>query len=327
MRNEAPLISVVTPVYNAARYLREAVDSVLAQTYAHFEMLLVDDGSTDASGEICDAYARADARIRVFHTPNGGLSHARNIGFDAARGEWIFFIDSDDAIAPQALETLLRGAAGCDTVICLMETFPENMFREAALREEKTYRSFRAMLEDYLSGAYFFNFNSACGRLYRNSRSPAMRFDESVRWAEDMIFNLEYLPQCGGVRVIPDKLYRYRCADAASLSRRFYFQEPNLRMREYRDYEAVLGAQNPAMRSVTANYTHYLCRYFFRLCRLPSKSEVEKATIVRYWLALGVAEHIADREEAVRPQLRSIWRGVRAGDAEMICQAASQTEE
>ena len=156
MRNEAPLISVVTPVYNAARHLREAVDSVLAQTYAHFEMLLVDDGSTDASGEICDAYARADARIRVFHTENRGVSHARNVGLDAARGEWIFFIDSDDAIVPQALETLLRGAAGCDTVICLMETFPEDIFRGITLREEKNYRSFRVMLEDYLAGACFF---------------------------------------------------------------------------------------------------------------------------------------------------------------------------
>ena len=153
-----------------------------------------------------------------------------------------------------------------------------------------------------------------------------MRFDESVRYAEDLLFNLEYLPQCRKIRVIPDRLYRYRYEDAPSLSHRFYFHEPNLRMREYRDCEAILGAQSPAMRSVTANYTHYLCRYFFRLCRLPSKSEAEKATIVRYWLALGVAEHIADREEAVRPQLRSIWRGMRAGDAETICQAAHETE-
>ena len=325
MRNEAPLISVVTPVYNAARHLREEVDSVLAQTYAHFEMLLVDDGSTDASGEICDAYARADARIRVFHTENRGVSHARNVGLDAARGEWIFFIDSDDAVVPQALETLLRGAADCDVVVGMFDFLRQGRKKEE-LREERLYPSFRGMMEDYLAGVYLGSFNAVWGRLYRNSRSPAMRFDESVRWAEDMIFNLEYLPQCGGVRVIPDKLYRYRCADAASLSRRFYFQEPNLRMREYRDYEAVLGAQSPAMRSVTANYTHYLCRYFFRLCRLPSKSEAEKATIVRYWLALGVAEHIADREEAVRPRLRSIWRGMRAGDAETICQAAHETE-
>lgn len=326
MRNEAPLISVVTPVYNAARHLREAVDSVLAQTYAHFEMLLVDDGSTDASGEICDAYARADARIRVFHTENRGVSHARNVGLDAARGEWIFFIDSDDAIVPQALETLLRGTADCDVVVGMFDFLRQGRKKEE-LREERLYPSFRRMMEDYLAGVYLGSFNAVWGRLYRNSRSPAMRFDESVRYAEDLLFNLEYLPECRKIRVIPDRLYRYRYEDAPSLSHRFYFHEPNLRMREYRDCEAVLGAQNPAMRSVTANYTHYLCRYFFRLCRLPSKSEADKATIVRYWLALDVAEHIADREEAVRPQLRSIWRGVRAGDAEMICQAASQTEE
>lgn len=89
-------ISVIVPVYNAEKYLRRCVGSILAQTFTDFELLLVDDGSTDASGAICDEYASADARVRVFHKPNGGVSSARNLGLDNARGEWIAFADADD---------------------------------------------------------------------------------------------------------------------------------------------------------------------------------------------------------------------------------------
>lgn len=102
-----PKISVIVPVYNAEKWLRRCVDSILAQTYTDFELLLVDDGSTDGSGAICDEYATLDARIRPFHKPNGGVSSARNLGLDNARGEWICFVDSDNWMAKNSLESLL----------------------------------------------------------------------------------------------------------------------------------------------------------------------------------------------------------------------------
>ena len=96
MNETTPKISVIVPVYKTEAYLHRCVDSILAQTFQDFEVLLIDDGSPDRSGEICDVYAQKDRRVRVFHKENGGVSSARNCGLDNAKGEWICFVDSDD---------------------------------------------------------------------------------------------------------------------------------------------------------------------------------------------------------------------------------------
>ncbi len=113
------MISVIVPVYNVEPYLRKCLDSVINQTYKDMEILIVDDGSTDGSGDICDEY-KADKRVRVFHTENRGLSCARNVGLDNAKGDWIGFVDSDDWIEPEMYELLIKGAeeTGADIVEC-----------------------------------------------------------------------------------------------------------------------------------------------------------------------------------------------------------------
>ena len=106
-REESPLISVIVPVYKVEEYLARCVDSILGQTYRNLEILLVDDGSPDRCGAMCDEYAARDSRIRVLHKENGGLSSARNAAIDVARGEYIGFVDSDDWIEPETYEALL----------------------------------------------------------------------------------------------------------------------------------------------------------------------------------------------------------------------------
>ena len=113
------LVSIIVPVYNAERYLHRCIDSVLAQTYTNFELLLINDGSKDNSGEICDKYAVKDSRIRVFHKENGGVSSARNMGIDEAKGEWLSFIDSDDWIEPTMYEKMLQELIGNNADICM----------------------------------------------------------------------------------------------------------------------------------------------------------------------------------------------------------------
>ena len=98
------------PVYNTEKYLRRCVDSILAQTFTDFELLLINDGSTDSSGAICDEYTQKDSRVRVFHKENGGVSSARNIGLDNAKGEYIAFVDSDDYIDNRMYECLYNKA-------------------------------------------------------------------------------------------------------------------------------------------------------------------------------------------------------------------------
>ncbi len=109
------MISVIVPVYNVESYLRKCLDSILAQTYQDLEILVIDDGSTDGSGKICDEYAEKDARIKVFHTKNRGLSAARNLGLNEAHGEWISFVDSDDWVEPDFCKEPLKTAIQYNT--------------------------------------------------------------------------------------------------------------------------------------------------------------------------------------------------------------------
>ena len=115
-----PAISVIVPVYQAEALLPQCVESVLAQTFSDWELLLIDDGSRDGSPTLCDGYAARDPRIRVFHKPNGGVSTARNLGLEQATGPYIAFLDADDTFEPAALETLwyLREKAGADSAGC-----------------------------------------------------------------------------------------------------------------------------------------------------------------------------------------------------------------
>ena len=103
-----PLVSIIVPVYNVKPYLNRCVDSLLGQSYQNMELLLVDDGSTDGSETLCDEYAAQDARVRVLHKKNGGLSDARNAGVDAAKGEYLSFVDGDDWVSPYYIENLYR---------------------------------------------------------------------------------------------------------------------------------------------------------------------------------------------------------------------------
>ena len=115
-----PVISVIVPVYKVERYLHECVHSLLAQTFSDIEVILVDDGSPDGCGAICDAYAKSDSRVCVIHQKNGGLSCARNTGIAHARGEYLCFVDSDDYVAPDYCETLyaMLKDSDCDFSVC-----------------------------------------------------------------------------------------------------------------------------------------------------------------------------------------------------------------
>lgn len=123
-----PLISVIVPIYDVEQYICRCVDSIIAQTYKHLEIILVDDGSTDNCPQICDEYAKKDSRIRVIHKKNGGLSDARNAGMDVATGEYISFIDSDDYVSNDFIETLYNAAISenSDIVECSVVKFYED---------------------------------------------------------------------------------------------------------------------------------------------------------------------------------------------------------
>lgn len=203
------LISVAIPVYNRETTLRKCVDSILAQTYENIEVILVNDGSTDRSEDICRSYEQADSRVSVISKANGGLSSARNAGIDKSCGEYIFFIDSDDWIDSDTLEVLLNAALqkGTDiTGCCAYFNFPNGVENSKA-SEEIYIRDTHALIKWMLLGGI--DANAAWGKLFKRSIFENLRFDESCDFCEDDEFSFRMAHIAKGYVRIADAKYHY----------------------------------------------------------------------------------------------------------------------
>lgn len=213
-------ISIIIPVYNAGQYLEECLNSVASQHFQDWECLLIDDGSTDRSGHICDLYAKSDTRFRVFHTPNRGVSAARNLGIGHAAGNFLTFIDGDDTVEKEYLSELYRTAApGVELTVCGMK----HVFAE---RIETAYSRggvFSLCAEEAdrlvdLTRKYLL-----CGptiKLYRSRivKGKNIRFPEGVHYGEDLIFNLRYMEHVDRIAVSETTPYNYRRFAQGTLS-------------------------------------------------------------------------------------------------------------
>ncbi|WP_033542149.1 glycosyltransferase [Planococcus sp. CAU13] len=222
------LVSFIVPVYNAEKYLEQCIDSILNQSHERIEVILVNDGSADRSGEICNAYKKKDGRIKVLHQDNAGPSVARNRGIEAATGEYIQFVDSDDYIAPHMTETLLETLkGGLQLVICgyqlvtregqrviSMENF--SFHRPGIYSKEEFLAHFGEIYQDYY---VHYNWN----KLYITDliRQNGLRFDEEIIRGEDLFFNLQYLEHCRKIAIISDFLYYYTTSNNESITSTF----------------------------------------------------------------------------------------------------------
>lgn len=201
MEQSSPLISVIVPVYNVESYLNQCIDSILNQELTDFELLLIDDGSTDKSGEICDVYQRQDNRVRVFHKKNGGgASSARNMGLDNAKGEWIAFVDSDDYVTPDYLFDLYDSLKenDIDLVIQNLSVFkdgtePYRNDTSELSHEIQVYDKyeFKKMLVDQLLVLRCW----PVSKLFRRSliKKHNLIFSSDLNFAEDYYFLFDYL--------------------------------------------------------------------------------------------------------------------------------------
>ena len=172
-----PLVSVVVPVYNVEPYLCRCVDSILDQTYQNLEIILVDDGSPDNCPAICDEYAEKDARVKVIHKVNGGVSDARNVGMKSATGKYLTFIDSDDWAGSTYIEHLFNAIKDCNWAISGVTYINKN----------KRHTVIPTSSIDYLVKSSLFGY--ACNKLYRLDDVVDVYFRPVIR--EDIIFNLE----------------------------------------------------------------------------------------------------------------------------------------
>lgn len=200
------LVSIIIPVYNAEQYLRSCLDSVAGQSYSKLEIILINDGSNDSLGKICDEYAQKDSRFRVIHQQNGGVSKARNVGLDLARGEYFSFVDGDDTIDSSYIEIMMAEMRKDDVDLVRLSWFrgskrcvyraPFDNYGKFLVNEEN--------LDDLLWCANIWG-------LFRFESLGTIRFDEHLKYAEDNLFVLEFFLRSKHKRMllIDKPLYHY----------------------------------------------------------------------------------------------------------------------
>ena len=225
-----PLFSVIVPIYKVEPYLKKCVDSILGQTFRDFELLLIDDGSPDGCPAICDAYAARDSRVRVIHKENGGLVNARNTGVRAAVGEYICYVDGDDWVAENLLETVYRKAVASfrpDMVVYsavrqfadrqeqIPESVPEGLYPKEKLRAEVYPYMMYDCRKPFCNGLIF---PVAWNKIYRRELLlPRCCTEERIRMGEDNAFTFECLYAAETVYFCDDILYYYNQLNSESM--------------------------------------------------------------------------------------------------------------
>ena len=208
--NEAPKLSVIVPVYNAEATLHQCIDSILDQNYKDYELILVNDGSTDNSKSICDSYAQKDDRILVIHQENKGVGAARNAGLDIAKGHWISFIDSDDFIEPSFLQCDFDD--NVDLILFCIKDFDvvNNSVRQSVRYSQSKLVEgivLKGFIDKYIDTIIF---RAPWAKLFKKESIGSLRFCEDMKVAEDAFFVLDYLSHVDKIALIRSGSYVFR---------------------------------------------------------------------------------------------------------------------
>ena len=204
---QQPEVSVIVPVYNAEKYLRKCVDSLLAQTFRYFEVILVDDGSPDRSGAICDEYAEKDPRVRVFHKENGGVSSARQCGLDNARGEYTIHADPDDWVEPNMLEELYAKAKADDADMVICDYYVNDSRGQRYVRQQPSALDHETVLRELFQQLH----GSCCNKLVGRAcyREFNVSFPLGFSLCEDLYTNVALLKHDIRISYLPQAFYHY----------------------------------------------------------------------------------------------------------------------
>ncbi len=219
-----PLVSVIVPVYNVEKYLPRCLDSISSQTYKKWECILVDDGSTDRSGTICDEYAKKDSRFIVHHKKNGGVSSARNHGLEQMKGEWCTFVDADDVLLPKALDIYISNISDeLDSILASYARASDDL--EVIEKSDKEFHDvidYESSLKDFYKSRHGMFNGFIWNRLFRSSviTNCNLRFNEKIYIKEDGLFIVEFL--CASKRnayQTSDVVYYYVQNDSSVMNR------------------------------------------------------------------------------------------------------------
>ena len=268
-----PLISIIVPVYGVEKYLKRCVDSILRQTYGNIEIILVDDGSPDKCGEICDSYHKIDMRVRVIHKKNGGLSDARNAAILLARGKYFSFIDSDDWVSPYYVEHLYKAVSTCRADLGI--SWFENVFegRTIQSKAEKKLKNYGCLtVEEGLKKLLYQDGieTSAWGKLYKRELFIGLCYPIGKLY-EDIPVTYETIKRSKRIAVIGNVDY-------------YYFQrEDSIQNMQFniRKLDGVMNCYN-MMNSVYSDFPNLgdaaECRYFSTVCNIMFQIKDDKHT-------------------------------------------------
>ncbi len=263
-------VSVIIPVYNTRQYLPRCIDSILKQTYSEWELILVDDGSVDGSGRICDDYTKKDPRIKVFHNQNQGPAASRYYGIEKAAGRYIMFVDSDDWLDEKMLQTMYNQIqdTGAGIICCIFKDINDNgkishpqLFQEAYIdcytREECMYHMHHTR---YLTG-------SPCTKLYRKELFDDIDFCSNVTIGEDYAMIVQLAEKAERIRILPLELY-FRYVRKGSISHGGYTERHKQAFDNYMRIRKELIRKYPKLESdVIAFHTEYEMAVITAMCR------------------------------------------------------------
>lgn len=208
-----PKISITVPIFNAQNTLERCIDSILNQDFFDFELLLINDGSKDDSGLICDTYAQKDSRVRVIHKENGGVSETRNLALKEAKGEYLQFLDADDWITPDATRLLAEAMEtnACDMVIAdFYRVIGERLSHKGSI-DETGILSREEFANNMMENPADFYYGVLWNKLYKRSiiEKYQLCMNPKISWCEDFMFNLEYIRYCKNIYVLQVPIYYY----------------------------------------------------------------------------------------------------------------------
>lgn len=255
-----PLVSVIVPVYNSEAFLERTVNSILGQTYENIEAILVDDGSTDKSGRICDSYAAKDKRAKAYHNTNHGVSYSRNYGLAVAQGEYVHFVDADDIIPSNFVEVMLNNIVTekSDVVFCGLSRVFE--YSECLNRlEDRTYS-----VESYFAALYKgerFCTTSSCIGMYRMApiRAHNVKFPEELRCGEDALFVIEYMKHVEKISSVKDTVYYYMNDNKSSCTKAIFYDHYQQEQRRYDELCKII-TDAEALKEISFCYMDKLIR-------------------------------------------------------------------
>ena len=220
MKDKDIMISVIVPVYNAQEYIEKCLNSIIDQNYKNLDIIVVDDGSTDNTANICKKICEQDSRVRLIMKLNGGVSSARNVGLDNAKAENIVFVDSDDWLNDDYCEKLVQYAGDYDLVCCGYNKVTAFGVEKHNIDEENIFTD---DISDFFGISYGKGlFSAPWNKMYKKSIIDKQRFDESAYLGEDHFFNLVYLEKCLKIAIIKNNLYNYNCVNSDSATRKSF---------------------------------------------------------------------------------------------------------